>query len=189
MKYFTPKLFVRLQDVHDEAAIHDWERAARKYASSLTDVLPHLPTSLRQVLKEWPLHDADVLSMTRLKDTLSITLRPELSGELLVLSYTLIEAPTFNRAALPREHCTEQVLWLYDELGFELVSGPPSWLTAADRERGDGRATVCTHRILLSNGWEVALKFRKFKLSRPETFIPSFGPTAGDREEMLTRSA
>jgi hypothetical protein len=189
MKYFTPKLFVRLQDVRDETAIHDWERAARKYASALSNVLQHLPRDMRQLLKKWPLHDADVLSMTRLKDTLAITLRPEMSSELLVLSYALVEAPTFDRGAIPREHCTEQVLWIYDELGFELVSAPPTWLTARDRARGDGRATVCTQRILLSNGWEVRLKFRKFKLFRPETFLPPLGPTTEDQEEMLTRSA
>jgi hypothetical protein len=189
MNYFTPKLFVRLQDVRDEAAIQDWEQAVRDYAASLGGILPRLPASLRQMLKKLPLHDADILSMTRLKDTLSITLRPELSGELLVLSYTLVEGPSINRSALPPEHCTEQVAWLYDELGLELVSGPPNWQTAADRVRGDGRATICTHSILLSNGWEVRLKFRRFKLLRPETFIPSPPPAADDQEEMLTRSA
>jgi hypothetical protein len=189
MNYFTPKLFVRLQDVRDEAAIQDWEQAVRNYASSLGDILPRLPAALRRLLKEFPLHDADVLSMTRLKDTLSITLRPELSSDLLILSYTLVEGPTINRSALPPEHCTEQVAWLYDELGLELVSGPPSWLTAADRARGDGRATIGTHSILLSNGWEVRLKFRKFKLVRPETFIPCPRAAADGQEEMLTHSA
>jgi hypothetical protein len=189
MKYFTPQRFLRLQDVRDDAAIAEWERAVREYASSLAGVLPQLPPPLRRLLKEPPLHDADVLSMTQWKDTLSLTLRPELCDEVLVLAYTLVEKPTIHRAALPREHCTEDVTWLYDELGVELVQGQPTWLTAADRVRGDGRATVWTHAVLLSNGWEVRLRFRKFKWSRPETFLPPPRPAADGPTEMLTRSA
>jgi len=81
------------------------------------------------------------------------------------------------------------VVWLYDELGVERIPGPPSWLTPEDRARGDGWATVSTHNILLSNGWEVGLKFRKFKLARPETYIPASGPATANQEEMLPRSA
>jgi hypothetical protein len=188
MNYFTPKLFVRLQDIRDEAAIQDWEQAVREYASSLAGIRRRLPASLRRLLKEFPLHDAEVLCMTRLKETLSITLRPELSDKLLILSYNLIEAPSINRSALPPEHRTEQAAWLYDELGLELVSGSPNRLTAADRARGDGRATTYTHSILFSNGWEVRLKFRTFKLSCPETFLPAPGHADG-QGELLTRSA
>jgi hypothetical protein len=189
MKYFTPKLFIRLQELRDEAAVDEWERAARRYTSFLTGLLPQLPAPLRRLLKGPPLHDADVLAMTRVKDTLTLTLRPELSEEVLVLAYTLVEDPAVNRSARSREHCTEPVSWLYDELGVELVQGQPDWLTATDRARGDGRATVCTHSILLSNGWEVRLRFRKFKWSRPETFLPEPRPAEDGAAEMLTRSA
>jgi len=189
MKYFTPELLERLQDMRDEAAVEQWERAARDYASSLKENLAQFPAPLRRLTNEFRLHDAEVLSVTRAGDTLSITLRPELSGSLLILSYTLVKSPFISRSALPQEHRTEYVSWLYDELAVERVPGPPSWLTAADRERGDDRVTVYTHSILLSNGWELRLTFRKFKLSRPETLIPPAPPTDDGQAEVLTRSA
>jgi hypothetical protein len=189
MKYFTPELFIRLQDLRDEAAIREWERVTQEYTSSLADVLPQLPAPLRQITKQTPLHDADVLSMTQLKDTLAITVQPELSADVLILSYRLVESPVLNRAALPPACRSEPVSWLYDELGVERIPGPPSWRTRDDRARGDGRVTVATHNILLGNGWEVGLKFRRFRLIRPETYIPSSGPAAADQQEMLPRSA
>jgi hypothetical protein len=189
MKYFTPQLFIRLQDLRDEAAVQEWQRATREYSAALADVLPDLPAPLRKLTKGDALHDADVVSITRLKDTLSVTLRPEVSGDLLILSYELIGAPLINCDAFPPDYQTTHVAWLYDELGVERVPGPPSWLTARDRARGDGLITVATHHILLSNGWEMGLKFRKFKLSRPETYLPSPGTTSGNTLDGLTRSA
>ncbi len=189
MKYFTPQLFVRLQDIHDDSAAQQWERVSQEYAAAIADVLPQLPAALRRLTKEVPLHDADVISMSRQKDTLSIALRPESPGDMLVLIYELIESPVVNQAALPPEHRIEHVAWLYDELGLDRMSGPPSWHTAQDRARADGLATVYTHDILLSNGWEVGLKFRKFRWARPETYIPSPAPVTDGRDELLTRSA
>jgi hypothetical protein len=37
-----------------------------------------------------------------------------------------VEGPALNRSALPRDYCTEQAAWLYDEVGLELVPGPPT---------------------------------------------------------------
>ncbi|HEX5271557.1 MAG TPA: hypothetical protein VFW33_13765, partial [Gemmataceae bacterium] len=125
MQYFTPQLFVRLQDLCDDSAAREWDRVTGEFAASLADILPQLPAPLRRLAKEVPLHDADVISMTRHKDTLSVTLRPELPGDLLVLAYELVENPVVNRSALPPEHRTEHVAWLYDELGLDRVSGPP----------------------------------------------------------------
>ena len=127
--------------------------------------------------------------MAKAGNILSLTLRPQPPSDLVVLGYTLTESPTINRAALPEVYRTEDVAWLYDELTHERVPGPPSWLTSADRAKGDGRATVTTHDILLSNGWEVRLRFRKIKVSRPQTLIPARHPGENDHEERLSRSA
>jgi hypothetical protein len=190
MHYFTPELFVRLQDLRDEAALQAWDRASAAYASSLEGTLPTLPRDLRRVGKGLTLHDADVLTITRSSDVLSITVQPDLPGAgLLILSYTLVESPRVERSVFPREHGTEHAAWLYDELALaEPSAGPPSWQTAQDRARGDGRVTVYTHDILLSNGWEVLLKFRRFRLGAPETLLP-VARLDEEREEALPRSA
>ena len=101
MKYFTPELFIRMQDLRDEAAIREWEQVSREYADTLSLIAPQLPSPARQFAKQVKLHDADVLSMTQLKDTLSITVQPELSADVLILSYSLVESPVINRAAFP----------------------------------------------------------------------------------------
>jgi len=191
MRYFTPQFFVRLQNLRDEAALQDWERAVSAYTASLEHSLPQFPRPLQRLIKGFTLHDADVRCITLAKDVLSITLQLDPPRrELLILSYTLIEAPTINRAALPQEYRTESTGWLYDELAVaDPISGPPSWLRPEDRDRADARISVYTHNILLSNGWTVFLKFRKFQLSCPEALLPSPIPVDEDQEETLTRSA
>jgi hypothetical protein len=190
MKYFTPQIFVRLQDLRDEAAIQDWERASSAYAASLGDSLPQFPRSVQRLIREFALHDADVRSMTRSGNVLSITLQPDPPrSTLLVLSYTLIAPPQIDRSALPQEHYSEEAMWLYDEFALdEPISSPSSLLPNGDRERKNARVPVYIHSILLSNGWEVALKFRKFKLSCPEALLPAPCGTE-EKDEALTRSA
>jgi hypothetical protein len=191
MNYFTPQRFVRLQNLRDEAGLREWDQAASEYAVALAEALPQFPKQLRRLVKEFPLHDADVRSITRKGDVLSITLHPDPPGKnLLILSYTLIEPPTINHSALPREYCTEQASVLYDELALaEPVVGPPSWLAPEDRDRPGARAPVYTHDLLLSNGWEVFLKFRKSDLSFREALLPAPAPAEENEEESLARSA
>jgi hypothetical protein len=170
MKYFTPELFARTQNLADHAAVREWERASVAYTTTLTEVSRHLPRSLRRIIEEFHLHDADVLSMSRTGETLAITLQLEPpDNSLLVLTYSLVESPQIDHSALPSEYRAEQPAWLYDEIG---LSEPGA------------AALLFTHHILLSNGWEVRLKFRKFKLSRPETLLPL--PYAGGECESAT---
>jgi hypothetical protein len=171
--------------------MQDWERASSAYAASLKQTLPQFPRPLQRLIKNFRLHDADVRSMTRVEDVLSITLQLDPpTRELLILSYTLIEPPVVNRSALPPEYRTEDETWLYDELALaDPVSGPPSWYTPKERGKDDARVPVYTHEILFSHGWTVLLKFRKFKLSCPEALIPSPEPVEDEKEEPLTQSA
>src|SRR5438045_1330357 len=108
MRYFTPELFARLQDVEDRAAVSEWEKASRTYAQHLNAMRPRLPRSVRRFVKDVRLHDADVVSISRSGNALAIAVQPEdQGGHLLTLAYTLIEEPRINRSALPREYRTE----------------------------------------------------------------------------------
>lgn len=179
MNYFTPDLFVRLQNLQDRTANDDWEKAVEKYDAYLRSIRSRLPRSLRRIVEELYLHDAAVLCMSRRGKTLSVTLQLEPPAEsLLVLNYSLLGDPEINRSALPAEYCADYAAWLYDEVEVERP------LSAAPRQKGkkNGRATedrpvpVYSHKILLSNGWEVSVRFRVLRLSRPTALIPCVRP-------------
>ena len=191
MKYFTPQLFVRLQNIRDDTAIQAWDRAVSDYSAALAEALPRFPKNLQHIVKKVALHDADVRSMAQLGNVLSITVQTDPPGpELYILSYTLTEPPRINRSALPREHCTDHATWLYDEfLLAEPSTGLPNSLKRTNRDGGAAGVGVYTHDILLSNGWEVSLKFRKFKFSHPIALLPASCMEGEDREAALTRSA
>ena len=174
MQYFTPELFVRLQHLEDRAALQEWDRAAERYTSALQQALPKFPAPLRKFAGECILHDAEVLSITQSRDNLSITLQPEQDdGHLLVLSYTLVEAPRLNAAAFSEQYRTEYSAWMCDE--FRL--GEPMACLPSSRRRGaaqqNGQVPVYCHDILLTNGWEVALRFRQFKATHPQRLLPA----------------
>ena len=102
MRYFTPELFVRLQDIEDRAAISEWEQASRTYAEHLDEIRPRLPRSVQRFVKDVRLHDADVVSISQSGNAVFIAVQPEdQGGNLLTLAYTLVEDPCINRAALP----------------------------------------------------------------------------------------
>jgi hypothetical protein len=174
MQYFTPELFVRLQNLEDSSAMQEWDRAAERYSSALEQVLPRFPPSLRKFAGEGILRDAEVLSITQSRDNLSITLQPELEdGHLLVLSYALVEDPQLSTAVLPERYRTEYSSWMYDEFSLS----EPSARLPSRRKRGaaqrNGRVPVYCHDILLTNGWELVLRFRQFKVIRPLRLLPA----------------
>jgi hypothetical protein len=189
MQYFTPELFVRLQDLTDRGASADWDRAAERYSAALQQTLPRLPASVRKLVGQDLLHDAEVLCIAQSRDNLSVTLQPERAdGRLLVLSYTLVEEPTVNRAAIPDKYRTEYIAWMYDEFDLrEPTAGSPS------RRRGvsarNGPVPVYCHDILLSNGWELFLRFRQLKVTRPQRLLPAPRSAEGDGDAELSRSA
>ena len=173
MRYFTPELFVRLQDLTDRNAPQEWDSAAERYTAALQETLPRLPLAVRKLARHPLLHDAEVLCISQARDNLSITLQPELSdGRLIVLSYTLVEDPRINRAAIPAPYQTEYVAWLHDEFGL----GEPAPRQPSGRRRnaqGNGAVPVYRHDILLSNGCELSLGFRRFRITRPQQLLPS----------------
>jgi hypothetical protein len=165
VKYFTPDRLVRLQDHSDEkrylAALGSWEKALRYYREHLQKIGDALPRGLRNLLRSTALHDAAIVDMWHRNTRFNITLLPESDRtKLVILSYSLVEAPQISREALPFELRASQATWLYDELDVQ---------QSADAQR----RRLFTHHILLSNGWEIELRFRSVAVSRAALLVPA----------------
>src|SRR5712675_1792886 len=143
MKYFTPELCVRMQSCEGNAidTLHaEWEHAASAYERRLKKIRTELPKSLRSLLDDYYLHDADVLNLAQRSGTFVIVL--QLSSpprDVVILTYKLVETATIDSTALPAEYCSQHVQWMYDELN--LVP----------------RKKHFSHDLLLSNGWQIRL--------------------------------
>lgn len=189
MRYFTPELFIRLQNRADSAALHDWDQASDQYSETLRQMESGFPRALRKLVDEYILHDAEVLALTRSRDNLSITLLPELDdGHLLVLTYTLVEEPRVNRSAFPDPYRTTSIGWLYDELSM----GTPMPRLPSRRSREAQPSTdvpTYCHEILLSNGWELVVRFRQIKITRPGRLLPEPQISGCDSARTLSHSA
>jgi hypothetical protein len=170
MKYFTPERYLRLGNLEDEQdflnAQQEWEEALTGYREQLQRIWKDLPRGLRHLMETVYLHDARVLTMHQEEEQFFITLQPQSDPEhLVVLGYTLVEEPSIEQNVLPAERCREPIEWLYDELDLDRPEGPRG-LPAPQ-----GKPTV-RHNILLSNGWEVMLRFRSVWVKRPLRVIP-----------------
>jgi hypothetical protein len=180
MKYFTPERYLRLGNLEDKqaflAAQQDWEQAVTKYATQLRRIQEQLPAGLRRLVDSVYLHDARVLGMWLGRvSRFTISLQPESDpSRLVVLTYSLLEPPGVNKRALPPESCSEPVAWLYDELDIQSATKK--------------RLRVFVHSILLSNGWEIRLRFRDVTVTRPMSFIPG-DPGESDLQAIVSRSA
>jgi hypothetical protein len=169
MKFFTPERYSRLGRLDDERSFldaqEDWERALQGYQEHLRGIRETIPPSLRRLTESVYLHDARVLDMWQGQvSRCTITLQPESTpSQLVVLAYSLVEAPVVQKEVLPAESRSEPVTWLYDELHVESADG-----------------STFTHDILLSNGWEVRLRFRNVTVTRPQALLPTAraAPTA-----------
>lgn len=160
MKYFTPDLYIRLQEREPDAmdaADAAWADAAQRYDSYLQTILPELPPAVRQLFDGYYLHDAEVLSAGRQGDTFVILLQLDVPpNDLLSLTYTLVAEPSIDRAALPPEHRSPRMTWQYEEL--EVC--------------GSGETKHYRHAILFSNGWEIQLPFRDVRLATVQPIYP-----------------
>jgi hypothetical protein len=171
MKYFTPQRYLQLGELQEKeaffAAQDQWEEAVAGYRQYLQHIRKQLPRSLRKIMDSVYLHDAAVLSMHQNEDLFVVTLQPESDpGRLVVLGYTLVEEPVVVQKVLPADRCREPVAWLYDELDLDRPEGP------AGLPVPEGKPTF-RHNILLSNGWEVTLRFRSAWASRPVRVVPA----------------
>ena len=176
MKYFTPERYLRLGNLDDEAAFmtaqEDWEKALSSYREQLQRIRKDLPRSLRNLVESVYLHDSRVLTMHQDDATFFVTLQPPSDPErLVVLGYSLVEEPLIDPNALPPHLRREPIEWLYDELDLDRPEGPRG-LPALSGE------PTMRHSILLSNGWEVLLRFRSAWVKRPLRVIPVVSESA-----------
>ncbi len=158
MKYFTPELYVRGQS-DDDSVLNEVERlgdeAIEAYASSLRQARPCLPGGVTELLDRFDLHGAEVLSMGRREQEVVIVVQPGPAVATVMLSYELVESPHVDEAALPPKYRSERVAWMYDEV---------EWC---------GGEAACQQSILLSNGWEVCLRFRDLRVVALEPLLLS----------------
>jgi hypothetical protein len=160
MKYFTPDRYLRLGNLEDESAFlaahEEWERAMSEYRDHLQKIRARLPAGMRRLVESVYLHDARVVDMVLgTRNRFVITLQPEsLPTHRIVLAYSLLGRPTIHRQALPESARSEPLEWLYDELDI-----------------GGKKPVTFRHDILLSNGWELKLRFRTVSVTRPQPMI------------------
>jgi hypothetical protein len=165
MRSFTPQRWLRLQDTSNRTAwstaFVDWEQAVRDY-DEVVKRLAANASDLRPFLQAESLHNGSVLAYGfrgQAKDQFFLLVRPCWPGDQLVLlSYQLIAPPTVRTQVLPSEWCDERSDWMYDEVGL------------------DDNSAVFTHDILLSNGMELALRFRGFTFTPLSVDVASLAP-------------
>jgi hypothetical protein len=164
VNFFTPQRLLRLQDRSDErhflSALAEWEQALADYQRQLGEIRGRLPADLQRLLDTVALHDARVLDMWwGGRSQFTITLHPEADpSRLVVLTYSLAEPPVVEKDLLPQAVRSLPTSWLYDEL-------------ALANDDGSG-GPVFRHSILLSDGREVQLLFRKATVKRPVPLVP-----------------
>lgn len=181
MRHFTAARYLNLGRLDDEqqflAAQSAWEEAVVAYRDQLQRIRKQLPRGLVRLVTTVYLHDARVLAMHQSEQDFLITLHPiSTPSRLAVIGYSLVEEPTIMQGVLPSDHCRDPIVWLYDELDLDRPEGPRGLPDPS------GKPTY-RHDILLSNGWEVRLRFRSAWVKQPLGVLPvgPEGNTVGSR--------
>jgi nitrogen fixation protein len=159
MRYFTPELYLRNQSEDDSVLNQvekEWEGNVDRYQAYIDQTRPALPAGVLTLLDHFALHGAAVLAMGRDGESFVIVLQLDPAYAVLVLSYRLVREASINRAAFGTEGPPGQAHWLYDE--WQLVAEEPP---------------LYGHSILLSNGWEIELRFRDLQVSAVQPVLLS----------------
>lgn len=156
MKYFTRTLYERFNSPN--ASIADradarWDAAAERYRTRLAAIRSQLPPTVRRLADEIYLHDAQIVNLVHVPDSLAIWARQ--GNRLYILSYRLLRPLTISDPIESPLYSRGRAFWLYDEI---------------DRPRQG----VFTHKILLSDGRELKIVFDQldivdFELHPPGT--------------------
>ena len=200
MKYFTPELFVKLQECEDQSAFRavnaSWEDAIRRYRERLGEIRTGPKDGVRDFSRRKSLHDAHVVDIGVYEMRLTIVLKETTGAGLVSLTYSLVDSPSIDRAAIPEQHQSSPTSWLYDEIDRdeEMIFDPRLRLLAKTPGLPEGNngqprwKPIFHHSILLSNGWEIRVRFHRLAVARTTSLFRSTEFSAG-AEETLTRSA
>jgi hypothetical protein len=150
MKYFTPELFIAFNSSDREIASDastQWDKVVAAYDRQLRSLRRKLPQPVRQ-LTNLCLHDAEFIEFEEVspngrRAVAHVVLRQH--GEIIFLSYFLLEKPSIGRPIEDAVFSRHAVQWLYDEVDCQ---GP-----------GDFR-----HDILLSDGRVFRLRFEHLSI-------------------------
>jgi hypothetical protein len=178
MNIFTPDLLARFGSEDDqlaEAAHEEVELRAEEYARALQEIEPKLPPRFRELLDQFYLHDARVISqpgfvlndLESIENALSVGMPPAWThrgaeerwipsfwlhlqldpppGQILVLHYRSVVIENVVVHESLIEECP-YLEWLHDEV--DLVQS--------------GECTEFRHSILFTRGLELRLRFKDF---------------------------
>lgn len=162
MKYFTPELIVAYGSNDPttwKQAEERWDTACEQYNTALSSLKPAFPPGLRRIEENYSLHDAVIQGMGWREGAFVFMLQLDPPPQLLLtLTYDLAEEPTVKQDVLPAEYRStgSYIDWQYDEIE-KASEQPPTWRQS----------------ILLSNGWEILLRFRDIRVEEIQALIPS----------------
>ena len=176
MKYFTSELYARgnsPNETETPGVEEAWERALRRYERRWKKIRGAFPQGVRNFDETGVcLHDAEVLHLARQGERLVMVLQPEAPSQtLVILILTLTEDPVIATDVLPESVATRRPVWLYEEFDLD----PP------------GRFCF---EVLLSNGWELRLRFRDFQFLIGQQILSCInGQTSQSADSTAPRSA
>ena len=198
MKYFTPELFIKLQECEDGNALRivnaSWEHAVLQYRQRLGELRTGTKDGVLAFMRRKSLHDALVMDISISKKRLTIVLQETLGAGLVSLTYSLVDSLSIDRFTIPEPHRSSPTSWLYDEIDRDedTVFDPNLRLLAkisglSESEQAKGKP-VFHHSILLSNGWEIRVRFHRLVVAQMTSLLrcTESSPRA---EDAMTHSA
>lgn len=187
MKYFTPELFGRLQECgspSEFSAINaKWESAVQKYGKQLKALAPRATGGVRQFVRHGSLHDARVIAIGTGERTFTIVVQEELVPTLLSLTYSLVDDAFIERDVFAEPYQTRDAVWLYDELEMQSKPAPSAKVRrsgSVNASQSDSQKTTYRHSILLSNGWEIRLRFHRLSFVQTNSLLERHANTANN---------
>jgi hypothetical protein len=177
MKYFKPELLARCRSQDDEvaeAAAEEWEQAVAAYRERLRAILLRLPLSVHRLLARSTLHDAKVLAVAfgKRRPSYSIQVRLEGTasqpGNVLELSYLVVAGP--HGGLTVKKHPQ-----------LKKTNPGPDWILYDEFDL-DGERAFFTHSLLLTDGYELEVRFHNLRFRRlNEVPLPPLELPEGER--------
>jgi hypothetical protein len=158
MNYFTPELLKRFNSRDDDiadTAHKESEQAIRAYKEHFDKIREKLPEDVRRLLRSFYLHDAKLESFLIGERVVSIFVRPEADGDVLLMLRYLLAGPARLSGNWRRSKNQPPLEWLYDEFDVR-------------QKRG---SAVFTHSILFTDDRELQLDFSDMVLDTYQVVV------------------